>query len=90
MGANPQVNRPLSDDDRALLEGLVRTDGPRLLAYVRRAFGPSGAEDVVAETFCRAAARIDGLWTCERKKSKTENRENTGQSRMALPGFQRR
>ena len=67
MGANPQVKRPLSDDDRALLEGLVRTDGPRLLAYVRRAFGSLDAEDVVAETFCRAAARIDGLRTCERK-----------------------
>ena len=67
MGANPQVNRPLNYDDRAMLEGLVRTDGPRLLAYVRRAFGPLDAEDVVAETFCRAAARIDGLWKCERR-----------------------
>ncbi len=67
MGANPQVNRPLSDDDRAMLDGLVRRDGSRLLAYVRRAFGGLDADDVVAETFCRAAARIDGLRTCERK-----------------------
>jgi len=46
-------------DDRAWLDNLVRREAPRLLAYARRTWcDPSDAEDIVAETFCRAARNI--------------------------------
>lgn len=58
----PQNPRPLTADERSLLDGLVQTSGPRLYAYVRRTFGHCcDPDDVVAETFCRAAANVAGL-----------------------------
>lgn len=52
----------LNADDRGLLDELVRTVGPRLLAYVVRIHGNrSEAEDIVAETFCRAATNVASL-----------------------------
>jgi RNA polymerase sigma-70 factor (ECF subfamily) len=62
-----RTGRPLTPDDRGLLDRLVRTCGPRLLAYVRHAYrGHVDAEEIVAETFCRAAARIEMLRSCRR------------------------
>ena len=67
MGARPETRRPLADDERDLLHRLVRECGPRLLGYVRRTFGTRiDAEDIVAESFCRAAANIETLRRCER------------------------
>ena len=67
MGARPETRRPLTADERELLHVLVRRCGPRLLGYVRRTFGPRiDAEEVVAESFCRAAANIETLRGCER------------------------
>jgi len=58
--------RPLDADERALLDALVRELGPRLLAYVRRAYGAAlDAEEIVAETFGRAAANISTVRRCE-------------------------
>lgn len=68
MGANPRQTRPLENDERAMLDALVRETGPRLTAYVRRAYGRIvDVEEVVAETFARAAARIESLRTCDRQ-----------------------
>ena len=62
-----QTGRPLTPDDRGLLDRLVRACGPRLLAYVRHVYRSRvDAEEVVAETFCRAAARIETLKSCRR------------------------
>lgn len=59
--------RSLKADDHALLEALLRDIGPRLLAFVRRAFGARlEPEEIVAETFFRAAANIDGVRACAR------------------------
>lgn len=68
MGADPKRNRRLDDDERAMLEALLREAGPRVAAYVRRAYGHVvDVEEVVAETFARAAARIESLRTCGRQ-----------------------
>ncbi len=68
MRANPQQKRTLDDDERAMLDALVRETGPRLMAYVRRAYGQMvDVEEVVAETFARAAARIERLRTSDRQ-----------------------
>lgn len=68
MGADPKRNRRLDDDERGLLEALLREAGPRLTAYVRRAYGHVvDVEEVVAETYARAAARIESLRTCDRQ-----------------------
>ncbi|MBP7747539.1 MAG: sigma-70 family RNA polymerase sigma factor [Phycisphaerae bacterium] len=49
----------LTAAERDLLDRLVREQGPRLLAYVRHAHRLAGdADDIVAETFCRAAMNI--------------------------------
>ncbi len=59
MGARPEADGLLTPDDRELLERLLQEQGARLLGYVRRTFGNHhDAEDIVAETFCRAAANI--------------------------------
>ncbi|MFQ5807526.1 MAG: RNA polymerase sigma factor [Phycisphaerae bacterium] len=63
-----RVRQPLNADERALLELLLRDVGPRLFAYVRRAFGTwVDAEEIVAETFARAADNITAVRGCERK-----------------------
>lgn len=68
MGADPKRDRRLDDGERAMLETLLREAGPRLTAYVRRAYGRVvDVEEVVAETFTRAAARIESLRTCDRQ-----------------------
>lgn len=62
------ARRPLSAHERRLLEVLLSEVGPRLLAYVRRAFGSAvDAEEVVAEAFARAADNMEVLAHCERK-----------------------
>ena len=67
MGEHQQTRRRLRVDERALLDVLVNECGPRLLAYVRRVYGYQfDAEEIVAETFCRAAANIETLKHCER------------------------
>ena len=68
MDERPDSPRPLRADERLLLDTLVRDCGPRLLGYVRRTFGKRfDPEDIVAETFCRAAANIETLRGCERQ-----------------------
>jgi RNA polymerase sigma-70 factor (ECF subfamily) len=63
-----KVRQALSADQRALLESLLEAVGPRLLAYVRKAFGNSlDAEEIVAETFARAADNIVAL-ACSKRK----------------------
>ena len=63
-----KVREALNTDQRALLESLLRDVGPRLLAYTRRAFGRRvDAEEVVAETFSRAADNIESLEAADRK-----------------------
>jgi RNA polymerase sigma-70 factor (ECF subfamily) len=67
MGLRPGTRRPLSAEDRVWLDQLVRTCGPRLLAYVRRTYGSRlDAEEIVAETFSRAAANLARLRKCAR------------------------
>jgi RNA polymerase sigma-70 factor (ECF subfamily) len=63
-----KVRRGLSAEERALLESLLRGVGPRLLAYVRTAFGNGlDAEEIVAETFARAADNVAAVRDCERR-----------------------
>ena len=58
----------LDPRERALLEELVRECGPRLLAFVRRSYGlMHDAEDIVAETFCRAAQNMAAVRASERQ-----------------------
>ena len=53
---------PLGAGERDYLDALVREASPRLFAYVRRVFGRSDeVEDIVAETFCRAASNLAAL-----------------------------
>jgi len=62
MGARSGLRGSLSADERALLDRLVSELGPRLFAYIRRAYGNlQDAEDIVAETFCRAAKNIGAM-----------------------------
>lgn len=57
----------LTPADRSQLDALVRSMGPRLLGYARRVLGSDDvAEDVVAETFCRAAENIASLRAADR------------------------
>lgn len=59
--------RTLTPADRTLLDALVRELAPRLLAYAYRVLGSSdAAEDVVAETVCRAAENIVTLRSADR------------------------
>lgn len=68
MGARARASGALSPGERELLEGLVRDMGPRLLAYVRRVYvNERDAEDIVAETFYRAATNIKSLRASERQ-----------------------
>ena len=63
-----KVRQALSADQRALLEAPRAEVGPRLMAYVRKAFGNSlDAEEIVAETFARAADNITAVAASERK-----------------------
>ncbi len=57
--------RPLTPAEGAWLEELVRSIGPCLHAYAQR-LCPRAADDLVAETFCRAANGIDNLRCAER------------------------
>lgn len=62
MYTRPRIRGRLDAAQRALLEQLVEQCGPRLLAYVRRMGWPmADAEDIVAETFSRAAEHAEGL-----------------------------
>lgn len=57
----------LTPDDRRLLERLLAELGPRLLAYVRQlAPHAQDAEDIVAETFCRAADNMAAVRATDR------------------------
>jgi RNA polymerase sigma-70 factor (ECF subfamily) len=63
-----KVRQGLSADECALLESLLRDVGPRMFAYVRKAFGSwLDAEEIVAETFARAADNVAAVRGCERK-----------------------
>ena len=63
-----KVRQALSADQRALLESLLVEVGPRLLAYVRRAFGSQlDAEEIVAETLARAADNIATVAASDRQ-----------------------
>lgn len=66
--AEASGRRALTHAERVVLEGLVCQIGPRLHAYVRRAF-PHGvdADEIVAEVFVRAAANIEGLLASVRR-----------------------
>ncbi len=58
----------LDPPERTLLEELVLEFGPRLLAFVRRSYGlMHDAEDIVAETFCRAAQNMAAVRASERR-----------------------
>lgn len=67
MGEHRTSDARLAADEQAWLDELVREHAPRLLAYVRRVHGdPTDAEDVVAETFCRAMANIGTIQSTAR------------------------
>lgn len=52
----------LTPDERRWLDEIVRDHAPRLAAYVGRVYArPTETEDIVAETFCRAALNIAQL-----------------------------
>ena len=62
MGIRSRSRGALDDDERSVLDGLIRGLGPRLLAYVRRVHAhPHDAEDIVSESFCRAAGNMAAL-----------------------------
>ena len=62
MQARPGRDGPLAVDDRALLAQWARDLSPRLMGYIRRAHGNfADAEDIVAETFYRAAVNISTI-----------------------------
>jgi RNA polymerase sigma-70 factor (ECF subfamily) len=68
MNLHPDAHAPLSPAERELLAELVRDMGPRVLAYVRRVYGMNqDAEEIAAETFCRAAANMHALRASERR-----------------------
>jgi RNA polymerase sigma-70 factor (ECF subfamily) len=62
MGVRSRLRGCLTADERGLLEGLFLQVGPRLVAYVRHAYGlTDDADDIVADTFCRAARNVRAL-----------------------------
>lgn len=62
------VRRTLNADERAMLEALLRDVAPRIYGYVRKAFGGAvDVDDVVAETFARAADNVESLRACDRR-----------------------
>lgn len=69
MDQPPRVYRSLDDNQRALLERLVRECGPRLSAYVRKVHSAADAEEIVAEVFARTAANMSTVASCERPES---------------------
>lgn len=67
MESDPAAKSQPSPTDRELLEQLAESMAPRLLAYVRRVYGNlHDAEDIVAETFARAAANVDAIRASDR------------------------
>jgi RNA polymerase sigma-70 factor (ECF subfamily) len=57
----------LTAAQRTFVATLLEQHGPRLLAYIRRAYGRQvDAEEILAETFCRAASRPETLQACAR------------------------
>lgn len=67
MMLEPERGRPLTDAEQEWLAALLHDVGPRILGYVRRMLRPpSDAEDIVAETFARAAANIAALKRSDR------------------------
>lgn len=66
MAHDPNAGRPLSAAQRELLTRTLDVEGPRLLAYLRRAWGEQEAEDLFEETFLRAAQRIDAVTNAQR------------------------
>ncbi len=59
MSRSPNAPDGLREDERALLEARVRELGPRLHAYIRRAFPAiSDPDEILAETFVRAATHL--------------------------------
>ncbi len=68
MGVRSGVRGALTAGERDLLDRLVRELTPRLVAYIRRVYGSApDAEDIVAETFCRAAGNMAALRTSTRR-----------------------
>lgn len=62
MGVRSGVRGGLSPDERTLLDRLLTEFGPRILAYIRRTYGGQhDAEDIVADTFFRAARNITAV-----------------------------
>ena len=62
MDQRSGVRGGLTTDERALLDRLLTEFGPRILAYVRRTYGrQQDAEDIVAETFFRAAKNVTAV-----------------------------
>ncbi len=62
MTPRPRARGQLTAQERTFLDALLAGFAPRLAAYVRRVYGNSQeTEDIVAETFCRAAANVAAL-----------------------------
>jgi RNA polymerase sigma-70 factor (ECF subfamily) len=69
MAVKENAGRILRDDERALLDAAARSIGPRLLACVRGSAARGvDAEDIVAETFCRAAAGVEAFKACANRE----------------------
>lgn len=67
MDEAPKSIRPLTADERVRLDALVHHVAPRLYAYVRRFHGPgSDVDEIVAESFCRAALNCDAVFRSDR------------------------
>ncbi|MEW6250147.1 MAG: RNA polymerase sigma factor [Planctomycetota bacterium] len=61
MGVPARPTRGLAPADRRLLDQLIVELGPRLRAYIRHLAHPQDVEDLVAESFCRAAANMGAV-----------------------------
>jgi RNA polymerase sigma-70 factor, ECF subfamily len=62
MDERSGVRGGLTTEERALPERLLTELGPRILAYVRRTYGgQQDAEEIVSETFFRAAKNITAV-----------------------------
>jgi RNA polymerase sigma factor (sigma-70 family) len=96
MAVSPPGQGGLSPDDRRLLEALIAELGPRLFAYVSHlARHAQDAEDIVAETFCRAAANMEAVRATDRRdlyfvtiaRNLCRDRIRRAQNRTAPPGL---
>jgi RNA polymerase sigma-70 factor (ECF subfamily) len=68
MGVRSRLHVPLTASEQALLEQLFVEVGPRLVAYVKFAYGLNDdAEDIMAETFSRATHNIQSLRASQRR-----------------------